>query len=82
MWDLYLAVSRRAETLSSMILHVATNIHAFFLGSQGLGLGMDLCRAANIPSPFVGVVGGRRGGALVPPEVLGVFPQGGTVEAS
>ena len=60
MWAWSLAGSWRAETLPLTSLHVAANIHAFFLASWSLGFGMALLRAAKSPSYLVGVVRGRR----------------------
>ena len=77
-----LDVPRIMETLSSTSLHVSAKIHVFFLASWAFGLGMDLRRAVKSPSSLVSVVGGQRGGAHVPPEVIGVLHQGGDVEVS
>ena len=45
------------------------------------GFGTSLRRFAKIPSSLVEAVDGRRGGTLAPPELFGVFPQGGALEA-
>ena len=63
-----LAGSRRAETLLLTSLHVASEIHAFFLASCAWGFRTALHRNANIPSSLIGVVSGRRGGCLLPPR--------------
>ena len=40
------------------ILHVSSEIHAFFLAALALGLEISQMRAADIPSSIVEVVGG------------------------
>ena len=70
------------ETLLSTSLHVASKIHVFFLASRAWGFGTALQRAAKIPSSLIGEVGGRKGVPLAPPEIFGLFPQGGAAEAS
>ena len=65
-----LAGSWRAETLLSASLHVVAEIHTFLRTSLALGFGKTLYRAAKIPSSFVRVVGGRRGGRLLLPRYL------------
>ena len=61
MWSWSLAGSRSADNILLKILHVSSNIHAFFLASRALGLGMALRRATKSLSSIVGIVGGRRG---------------------
>ena len=82
MWAWYCVGYRHAEDLLLTSLQVSADIHVFFLDSWALGLGMDLRRAENIPSPLAGVVRGQRGGPRAPPKLLGVFPQVGAMEAS
>ena len=55
------AGSWRSETLMLTILHMSTDIHAFFLASRALEFGSALHRAMKSPSYLVGVVGDRRG---------------------
>ena len=81
MRDWSLAGYRRAETLLSTSLHVVSKINAFFLASLAVGFGTDLRRAAKSLPSLAGVVRGQGGGALEPPEVLILFPQGGAAEA-
>ena len=73
----YFVISWRAETLLSKSLHVVAEIHTFFRAYQDRDFGTALRRAANILSYLVGSFGVQRGGALAPPEVPGVLPQGG-----
>ena len=59
-----LAGYRRAENLLLKILHLATDIHAFFRASLDLGSGTALLRAVKSLTSLVGGVGGRRGSHL------------------
>ena len=70
MRDLSFVGSQRAETLLLKSLHVASEIHAFFLASRAGGFGTALRRSAKIPFSLVGAVGGQRGGRLGPPKYL------------
>ena len=53
-----------------MSLRVSSKIHAFFLASRALGLGMALRRATKSLSSLVRVVGGRRGICVRHPRYL------------
>ena len=62
----YFAGSRRAETLLSKSLHVASEIHTFFLASHAWGFGTALRRATNILSSLVRRLVFRWGAACDP----------------
>ena len=53
-----------------MSLHVAAEIHEFFLASLASGFGTALLRAAKITFSLVGAVGGRRERRLRPLRYL------------
>ena len=68
--DWSFAGSRRAETLPSTSLHVASEIHAFSLESRAWVFRTALHKAAKIPSSLVGAFGGRRGSRFRPLRYL------------
>ena len=80
--DLIYTGSRQVEILALMSLHASSNIQAFLLASLAFGFGICLCSYMKSPFSIVEVVRVRRWGAYFSPEVLGFFPQGGTIEAS
>ena len=68
--------SRRAETLSSMSLHVSAKIQAFCLASHVFALGTALRRAAKSSSILVGFTGGLTGHRFRPPRYRFVSDRG------
>ena len=61
-----IAGSRRAKTLLSTSLHVATKIHSFLRDSHARTFGTALRRATKILSSLVGSVGSQRGSFFRP----------------
>ena len=62
--------SRSAETLSSMSLHVFSEIQAFRLASRGYAFRTALRRDAKSWSAHVGFTGGLTGHRFLPPRYL------------